>query len=83
VRAEWRPDGEKRAKIQLILNEIALAEKLLPEADEVKKEVEHVLAHHSEEKGGEPSATERESATIYVMTIMTNEKVLKFLENVK
>jgi FKBP-type peptidyl-prolyl cis-trans isomerase (trigger factor) len=79
LRAEFRPDAEKRAKIQLILNEIGIAEKLLPTKEEVEKEVDHILSHH-EPHAGHDDARERESASIYVSTILTNEKVLKFLE---
>ncbi len=79
---EFRPDAEKRAKVQLLLNEIALREKLLPSPEEVSKEVDHVLEHHAPHDGHD-DARERESATIYVTTVMTNEKVLTFLEEQK
>lgn len=80
MRAELRPDAEKRAKIQLLLNEIAVAEKLTPSTEEVQKEVDHLLSHHEPHEGHDEER-ERESARIYVTTILTNEKVLAFLEN--
>ncbi|HXK40089.1 MAG TPA: trigger factor [Candidatus Paceibacterota bacterium] len=82
LRAEFRGDAEKRAKIQLILNEIGVAEKLTPSPEEVQKEVDHLLAHHPPHEGHD-EARERESALIYVTTVLTNEKVLAFLEQQK
>jgi FKBP-type peptidyl-prolyl cis-trans isomerase (trigger factor) len=82
VRAEMRPDAEKRGRIQLLINEIALAEKLVPNAEEVKVEVDRMLADHPPHEGHDDTR-ERESATLYVATILTNEKVLKFLEEQK
>jgi FKBP-type peptidyl-prolyl cis-trans isomerase (trigger factor) len=79
LRAEFRGDAEKRAKIQLILNEIGVAEKLTPSPEEVEKEVNHLLAHHPPHEGHDETR-ERESALIYVTTVLTNEKVLAFLE---
>jgi trigger factor len=76
---DMRPDAEKRARIQLIINEIALAEKIVPTKEEVEKEVEHIFEGH-EPHDGHDEADERERATIYIMTVLTNEKVLKFLE---
>lgn len=79
MRTDFRPDAEKRAKIQLILNEIAIKESLMPTKAEVEKEVDHLLAHHPPHEGHD-EAHEREGAAIYVTTILTNEKVLRFLE---
>lgn len=81
-RDEVRPDAEKRARIQLIINEIALTEKLTPTKDEIEKEVDRVLADHQPHEGHDEKK-ERESATVYVATILTNEKVLKFLEEIE
>lgn len=81
-RDEVRPDAEKRARIQLIINEIALAEKLTPSKEEIEKEVDRVLADHEPHEGHDEKK-ERESATVYVATILTNEKVLKFLEELE
>ncbi len=80
MRADFRGDAEKRAKIQLILSEIAIKEKLVPTKEEIAHEVDHLLAHHPPHDGHD-EATERESAALYVTTILTNEKVLSFLEN--
>ncbi len=72
LREKMRPDAEKRAKTQLILNEIALAEKLVPTQEEINHEVEHLMTHYKD--------ADRETAAIYVTTLLTNQKVLSFLE---
>lgn len=77
--ADMRPDAEKRARIQLILNEIALTEQIFPSKAEIEKEVEHIFENH-EPHDGHSEAEERERATIYITTVLTNEKVLRFLE---
>lgn len=77
--ADMRPDAEKRARIQLILNEVALTEQIFPSKAEIEKEVEHIFENH-EPHDGHNEADERERATIYITTVLTNEKVLRFLE---
>jgi len=79
LRREFRPDAEKRAKSQLVLNQIAVAENIKPEEKEVAHEVDHLLSHHAPHAGHD-DVRERESATIYVTTVLTNQKVLEFLE---
>ncbi len=76
---DMRPDAEKRARIQLILNEVALTEQIFPSKAEIEKEVEHIFENH-EPHDGHSEADERERATIYITTVLTNEKVLRFLE---
>ena len=80
MRTEFRPDAEKRAKSQLILNAVAAKENIKPDQKEVEHEVEHLLSHHMP-KNVKPGDKERESATIYVETLMTNQRTLEFLEN--
>lgn len=75
LRKEWEKDAEKRAKVQLILNGIAAKEKLTPSPEEIKKEVDRILEHY-------PTA-KRENVQVYAETIITNEKVLAFLESQK
>ncbi|GMU74033.1 MAG: hypothetical protein AMXMBFR44_2320 [Candidatus Campbellbacteria bacterium] len=72
LRKEWRPDAEKAAKQQLILHDISVAEKIQPTADEIKKEVDHILSHHKDAK--------RPHVEAYVATALANQKVLEFLE---
>ncbi|MEK7179876.1 MAG: trigger factor [Patescibacteria group bacterium] len=75
VRKEWRPTAEKRAKTQVILDEIALKEKIEPEKDQVEKEVEHLITTYP--------GTDKERVRIYISTVLRNAKVFEFLESQK
>ncbi|TSD03211.1 MAG: trigger factor [Parcubacteria group bacterium Athens0714_16] len=75
LRKEWKPQAEKKAKTQLILNEVALKENLFPDKEELQKETDHLLEHY---KSADP-----ERVRIYVETVLANEKVMTFLENAK
>jgi FKBP-type peptidyl-prolyl cis-trans isomerase (trigger factor) len=75
LRKEWRPEAEKRGKSQLILNKIALEEKISPKKEEVEKETEHLLSHQPE--------INKDRVKVYTEMILTNEKVMKFLEKQK
>jgi trigger factor len=72
LRKEWRTDAEKRAKLQLVFNEIAKKEMITPDTEKLLREVEHIKEHY-------PDA-DKESVAIYVTAQMTNEKVFEFLE---
>ncbi|MCX6715734.1 MAG: trigger factor [Candidatus Taylorbacteria bacterium] len=72
VRKEWAPHAEKKAKLQLILNEIAKLENIKPSPTEVETEVNHIVEHYKD--------ADRERASIYAETVLTNEKVFEFLE---
>jgi FKBP-type peptidyl-prolyl cis-trans isomerase (trigger factor) len=73
IRKEWRPHAEKKAKLQLILNEIAKIEKLSPDPKEIENEVNHIVEHYKD--------ADRDRAFIYAETVLTNEKVYGFLES--
>ena len=75
IRAEWKPHAEKKAKLQLILNEIAKKEDIKPAPEEVEAEVKHIVEHYAD--------ADRERATTYAETILTNEKVFQWLEKVE
>ena len=75
LRKEWKPDAEKRAKLQIVLNRIAISEKIEADKDEVEKESKHLLEHY---KDANP-----EKAKEYVEMVMTNQKVFEFLESLK
>lgn len=75
IRKEWAPDAEKKAKMQLILNKIAVEEKIEADPREVEKEVEALLKIYAD--------ADKERAKIYVETMIMNEKVFQFLENQK
>lgn len=72
IRKEWRPHAEKKAKLQLIMNEIAKTENIKPSKEEVDAEVAHIVEHYKD--------ADRERALVYAETILTNEKVFQFLE---
>ena len=72
IRKEWRPQAEKKGKLQLILNAIAQKEKITPSPEEVEGEVKHILEHYKD--------ADRERAQAYAETVITNEKVFEFLE---
>ncbi|MEK7641811.1 MAG: trigger factor [Patescibacteria group bacterium] len=75
IRTEWKPHAEKKAKLQLIMNEIAKKENIVPDAAEIEEEVSHIVEHYQD--------ADRERASVYAETVLTNEKVFKFLEEVK
>lgn len=73
LRKEFKGDAEKKAKLGLIMNQIANQEKLIADAEEVEKEVAHILEHYKE--------ADPERARIHAQNILTNEKIFQFLEN--
>ncbi|MDO8593993.1 MAG: trigger factor [bacterium] len=75
LRKDWQKDAEKRARLQLMLFQIARAEKLTAEKDAVEAEVKHILEHYKNASS--------ENARSYVETLMTNQKVIAFLESQK
>ena len=72
LRKEWRADAEKRAKLQLIFNEIAKKENIAPDAGKLEREVKHIKEHY-------PDAHEHSIKT-YVAVQMVNESVFQMLE---
>jgi FKBP-type peptidyl-prolyl cis-trans isomerase (trigger factor) len=72
LKKEWRTDAEKRAKLQLILNEIAQKEAVIPNIAKLDREVKHIKEHY-------PEADETAVRT-YVKAQMTNELVFELLE---
>ena len=75
IRKEWRPHAEKKAGLQLVLNSIAVAEKIAPTKEEITSEANHIIEHYKD--------ADRERAEVYAETVLTNEKVFEFLESVK
>ena len=73
LKKEWRPHSEKKAKLQLVLNEIARLEKIIPTQEEIESEVGHIVEHYKD--------ADREQAATYAETVLTNEKVFQFLES--
>ncbi len=73
MRKEWKPDAEKRAKLQIVLNRIAVSEKIEADKNEVEKETTHLLEHY---KDADPARAKE-----YIEMVITNQKVFEFLEN--
>jgi len=73
LKKDWKDTAEKRAKLQLILNKISVAENLVPASEEVQKQVDHLKEHYKDADEGR--------ITIYVETMMTNDLVFEFLES--
>lgn len=72
LRAEWRPDAEKRAKLAMVVHTISEKEKLAPNEEEVEKEVTNILSMY---KDADPAR-----ARAYIENMLENEKVFQFLE---
>lgn len=73
LKKEFRNDGEKKAKFSLILNEIAKAENIAPDKEQVDKEVAQILSYY---KDADP-----ERARMHAENVLTNEKIFQFLES--
>ena len=73
LRKDFRTDATNKAKLALILNEIAKVEKITPDAEQVQKEVAQILEHYKE--------ADPERALMHVENVLTNEKIFNFLEN--
>ena len=75
IRKGWEEAADKRAKIRLILTEIARAEKIEPDEEALKHEIEHAKEHY-------PQA-DAETLRVHIAHAMRNDAVLKFLEAAK
>lgn len=73
LRKEFRNDAEKKAKLALVLNEIAKKEKIEADKEQLALEVAQILEHY---KDADP-----ERAEMHAENVLTNEKVFQFLEN--
>ena len=73
LRKDFRNDAQMKAKLGLILNEIAKVEKITAPEEEVANEVVKILEHY---KDADP-----ERAKIHAENVLTNEKIFQFLEN--
>lgn len=73
LKKEFRPDAEKKAKLSLILSEIAKTEKIIPDPELVSKEVNQIMEHYKD--------ADLERATMHVENVLINEQIFKLLEN--
>lgn len=72
LRNDSKVEAEKRAKLQLVLNEITIKEEIKPDEEKAKKEIDHILEHHKD--------ADRERVETYVHSMLTNEAVFNLLE---
>ncbi len=75
LRKEFRNDGEKRAKLALVLHHIGKAENITADPEQVANEVAMILEHYKE--------ADPERARMHAENVLTNEQIFKFLESVK
>ena len=75
LKTEWKGTAVKRAKSQIILNTIAKEQNIAPKEEDVKKEMENILANFKD--------ADRFRVRMYVETFLTNELAFQFLENQK
>ena len=73
LRKDFRKDAENKAKLALILNEVAKAENIIPDTEQVEKEVKEILDRYKE--------ADPERARVHAENILTNEKIFQFLES--
>jgi len=72
LRKEWRVDAEKRAKLQLIFNDIAQKEKIVPDEKKLAREIAHIREHYPD--------VDESAARTYVSAQITNELVFELLD---
>lgn len=75
IHTEWHEPAEKRAKVQLILSEIAIKNDIHPDKDEVQKHVEHTTKTHKD--------VPEDRARAYFEHMLRNEAVMHWLEGQK
>ena len=72
LKREWMPSAEKRAKLQLVLNEIAKREKIEADPSLVDAQTDALIAQYKD--------ADAKRVRVYVTSVLTNEAVLKKLE---
>ena len=73
MKKEWTPAAEKRAKLQLVLNEIAKVENVTPDPLQLENQVSQLLEQYKD--------ADKHRVGVYVASVMTNEAVMKMLES--
>lgn len=73
LKKEWTPAAEKRAKLQLILNEIAKKEEITPNIEVVNKQTEELKKQYKD--------ADEHRVKLYVASVLMNEEVMKNLES--
>lgn len=70
--AEWKPAAEKRAKLQLVLNEIARKEEMSPDIEKVNEQTKELLERFKD--------ADEHRVRLYVASVILNEDVMQKLE---
>lgn len=73
LRNEYKDDARKRVASKLIIEEIAKKENLKADSAEVETEVEKLMNQYP--------GSDRPQVTMYIESVLTTEKVFKFLES--
>jgi len=74
IRKEWDKQADERAKVRLVLSEIARAEKLEPDTERLRHEIEHAKEHY-------PQANDA-ILRAHISHALRNEAVIAFLEKI-
>lgn len=72
LKKEWTPAAEKRAKLQLVLNEIAKKDDIKPNQGELDAQVDQLLEQYKD--------ADEARVRVYVASVLTNEAVMQKLE---
>jgi trigger factor len=75
LKQEWTPAAEKRAKLQLVLNEIAKQEEIVPNTEAVESQTKELLERFKD--------ANETRVRLYVASVLLNEEVMKSLEETK
>ena len=73
LRTDFQKDGEDRAKLAMVLHEIAKVEEIKPDQEQVEQEVAMILNHY---KDADP-----ERARAHTENVLVNEKIFQLLES--
>jgi FKBP-type peptidyl-prolyl cis-trans isomerase (trigger factor) len=73
MRQEWDKEAAKRAKLELILHEIANQEQIKADDKNIETETEKLMKVYKD--------ADKERARAYIENVLTNEKIWEFLEN--
>jgi FKBP-type peptidyl-prolyl cis-trans isomerase (trigger factor) len=73
IRTDWKDAADKRAKVRLVLSEIARKENIEPKQEDIEHEIEHAKHHY-------PQA-DIETLRAHITHAMRNDMTLKWLES--
>lgn len=73
LKKEWTPAAEKRARLQLILNEIAKKEGIKPDERKMDEEVSRLLEQYKD--------ADENRVRVYIASVLQNEETMKRLES--